>query len=331
MADIKVQKIKLLKIWEILNRKTDEHHPISTQDLIKELAQLGITCERRTVYADIDSMQSFGYEIRNKRKGHDMVYWVEKRQFDLPEIKIIMDAIQSSKFIPQKETEELINKLADLGGSARTELMKRNAIHFNTVKHSNGAIYEIVDSLEHAIENKKKVSFNYFLLNENGRREYKYNNKLYIEEPLGMICDDGNYYLICYHNEKEYENNVKTFRIDRIDNVSVLDKSISNDGIKVLKKTVNYPKQAFKMYGGQLCKVTLCFNKELLGVIFDKFGEDTPIRQVKDKLITTVQVQISPTFWGWLMQFPESMRIVSPEEIKEKYRDWLMSGLEEMK
>lgn len=327
MADVKVQKIKLLKIWEILNRKTDEQHPISTQELIKELAQLGITCERRTIYADIDSMQSFGYEIRNKRKGHDMVYWVEKRQFDLPEIKIIMDAIQSSKFIPQKETEELINKLADLGGSARTELMKRNAIHFNTVKHSNGAVYEIVDSLEHAIENKKKVSFNYFLLNANGRREYKHDKKLYIEEPLAMICDDGNYYLLCYHTEEEYENNVKTFRIDRIDNISVLDEDISKDGIKVLNKLKNYPRQAFKMFGGSLCKVTLQFTEELIGVIFNKFGEDTPIRQADDKFTATVQVQVSPTFFGWLMQFPADMEIVSPEETIEQYYNWIKVGL----
>ncbi len=327
MADVKVQKIKLLKIWEILNRKTDEQHPISTQELIKELAQLGITCERRTIYADIDSMQSFGYEIRNKRKGHDMVYWVDKRQFDLPEIKIIMDAIQSSKFIPQKETEELINKLADLGGSSRTELMKRNAIHFNTVKHTNDAVYEIVDSLERAIENKKKVSFNYFLLNANGKREYKHDKKLYIEEPLAMICDDGNYYLLCYHTEEEYENNVKTFRIDRIDNISVLDEDISKDGIKVLNKLKNYPRQAFKMFGGPLCKVTLQFTEELIGVIFNKFGEDTPIRQIDDKFTATVQVQVSPTFFGWLMQFPADMEIVSPEETIEQYYNWINIGL----
>lgn len=328
MAETKTQKIKLLKIWEILNRKTDKEHPISTQELISELALLGITCERRTVYADIDSMQSNGYEIKNRRKGHDMVYWVDKRQFDLPEIKIIMDAVQSSKFIPQDKTEELINKLADLGGSSRTELMKRNAIHFNTVKHSNGAVYEIVDSLEHAIENKKKVSFNYFLLNANGRREYKHDKKLYIEEPLAMICDEGNYYLLCYHNEEEYENNVKTFRIDRIDNISVLDEDVSKDGIKVLNKLKNYPRQAFKMFGGPLCKVTLQFTEKLIGVIFNKFGEDTPIRKVDDRFTATVQVQVSPTFFGWLMQFPTDMKIMAPEELKDQYKEWIKHGLE---
>lgn len=330
MSDVKVQKIKLLKIWEILNRKTDELHPISTQGLIQELALLGIKCERRTIYADIDSMQHFGYGICNKRKGHDMVYWVKQRQFDLPEIKIIMDAIQSSKFIPKKMTEELLNKLADLGGSSRTELMKRNVIHFNAVKHSNAAIYEIVDSLERAIENKKKITFNYFLLNFKGQREYKHNNKLYCEEPLGMINDDGNYYLICYRSDEGYDNNIKTFRIDRIDNISVLDDSISKEGVKVLNKIMNYPKQAFKMFGGPVRKVSLQFDEELIGVIFNKFGEDTFIKQENGKCISTVNVQVSPTFWGWLLQFPTSMKIIAPDEMKEQYRQWLMSGLEDI-
>ena len=222
MPDPKFQKIKLLKIWEILNRKTDEQHPITTQELIAELNILGITADRRTIYTDIDSLQEFGYEIQNKRRNHDMVYWLPKRQFDLPEIKIIMDCIYSSKFVTASKTEELIDKLADLGGSGRGDLLKRNAIHFNAVKHSNESIYEIVDVLERAIENKKKVSFNYFLLNQSGERVYKHNNKLYVEEPLAMVCNDGNYYLICYHSEEEYENHIKTFRVDRIDNISLL-------------------------------------------------------------------------------------------------------------
>ena len=123
MPDPKFQKIKLLKIWEILNRKTDEQHPITTQELIAELNLLGITADRRTIYTDIDSLQEFGYEIQNKRRNHDMVYWLPKRQFDLPEIKIIMDCIYSSKFVTASKTEDesgLMLPIEDLGLSART-------------------------------------------------------------------------------------------------------------------------------------------------------------------------------------------------------------------
>lgn len=151
MADTKVQKIKLLKIWEILNWKSDEQHPLSTQDIIMELSKLGIKCDRRTVYGDIDAMQSNGYSIMNRRRGHDMVYWVQERKFDLPELKIIMDAIQNSKFIPKDKTEELLNKIASLGGSESTHLLKRNAVRFNVVKHSNADIYYITECLERAI------------------------------------------------------------------------------------------------------------------------------------------------------------------------------------
>ena len=329
MPDPKFQKIKLLKIWEILNRKTDEQHPITTQELIAELNLLGITADRRTIYTDIDSLQEFGYEIQNKRRNHDMVYWLPKRQFDLPEIKIIMDCIYSSKFVTASKTEELIDKLADLGGSGRGDLLKRNAVHFNAVKHSNESIYEIVDVLERAIESKKKVSFNYFLLNQSGERVYKHNNKLYVEEPLAMVCNDGNYYLLCYHSEEEYENHIKTFRVDRIDNISLLEEDISKEGKTALRKAKQYPLQAFKMYGGPLRRVTLKFDESLIGVIYNKFGEKTVIKKSGDKFTASVQVQISPTFWGWLMQFPTTMKIKSPEDLKEQYRDWVMSAIDE--
>ena len=329
MPDPKFQKIKLLKIWEILNRKTDEQHPITTQELIAELNLLGITADRRTIYTDIDSLQEFGYEIQNKRRNHDMVYWLPKRQFDLPEIKIIMDCIYSSKFVTASKTEGLIDKLADLGGSGRGDLLKRNAVHFNAVKHSNESIYEIVDVLERAIESKKKVSFNYFLLNQSGERVYKHNNKLYVEEPLAMVCNDGNYYLLCYHSEEEYENHIKTFRVDRIDNISLLEEDISKEGKTALRKAKQYPLQAFKMYGGPLRRVTLRFDESLIGVIYNKFGEKTVIKKSGDKFTASVQVQISPTFWGWIMQFPTTMKIKSPEDLKEQYRDWVMSAIDE--
>ncbi len=329
MPDPKFQKIKLLKIWEILNRKTDEQHPITTQELIAELNILGITADRRTIYTDIDSLQEFGYEIQNKRRNHDMVYWLPKRQFDLPEIKIIMDCVHSSKFVTASKTEELIDKLADLGGSGRGDLLKRNAVHFNAVKHSNESIYEIVDVLERAIESKKKVSFNYFLLNQSGERLYKHNNKLYVEEPLAMVCNDGNYYLLCYHSEEEYENHIKTFRVDRIDNISLSEEDISKEGKTALRKAKQYPLQAFKMYGGPLRRVTLKFDESLIGVIYNKFGEKTVIKKSGDKFTASVQVQISPTFWGWLMQFPTTMKIKSPQDLKEQYRDWVMSAIDE--
>lgn len=319
MADTKVQKIKLLKIWEILNWKSDEQHPLSTQDIIMELSKLGIKCDRRTIYGDIDAMQSNGYSILNRRRGHDMVYWVQERKFDLPELKIIMDAIQNSKFIPKDKTEELLNKIASLGGSESTHLLKRNAVRFNVVKHSNADIYFITECLERAIENEHRVTFRYFDLNASGERVFRHDNRLYKEEPLAMICDDGNYYLMCYHPEPEYENNVKVFRIDRIADISETDESISKEAKKASKAIANYPKQVFKMYGGKIQKIRLSFDESLIGVIFNKFGEEISIKKSGSKFTASVEVQISPTFWGWIFQFGNKIKLIAPDFIVQEY------------
>ena len=319
MADTKVQKIKLLKIWEILNWKSDEQHPLSTQDIIVELSKLGIKCDRRTIYGDIDAMQSNGYSILNRRRGHDMVYWVQERKFDLPELKIIMDAIQNSKFIPKDNTEELLNKIASLGGSESTHLLKRNAVRFNVVKHSNADIYFITECFERAIENEHRVTFRYFDLKASGERVFRHDNRLYKEEPLAMICDDGNYYLMCYHPEPEYENNVKVFRIDRIADISETDESISKEAKKASKAIANYPKQVFKMYGGKIQKIRLSFDESLIGVIFNKFGEEISIKKSGSKFTASVEVQISPTFWGWIFQFGNKIKLIAPDFIVQEY------------
>lgn len=329
MADTKVQKIKLLKIWEILNWKSDEQHPLSTQDIIMELSKLGIKCDRRTVYGDIDAMQSNGYSIMNRRRGHDMVYWVQERKFDLPELKIIMDAIQNSKFIPKDKTEELLNKIASLGGSESTHLLKRNAVRFNVVKHSNADIYYITECLEHAIECERCITFRYFDLNVSGERVFRHNNQLYKEEPLAMICDDGNYYLICYRAEPEYVNHVKVFRVDRVADIAVLDDIISKEAKRASKTIANYPKQVFKMYGGKIRKVRIAFDECLIGVVFNKFGEDISIKKSGKRFTASVEVQISPTFWGWLTQFPNQMEVVSPIDVKAAYSTWVRSAIKQ--
>ncbi len=328
MADTKVQKIKLLKIWEILHRKSDAQHPLSTQDIITELSHFGISCDRRTVYGDIDAMQSNGYSIMNRRRGHDMVYWVEERKFDLPELKIIMDAIQNSKFIPRDKTEELLNKIASLGGSESTHLLKRNAVRFHVVKHTNDDIYVITECLERAIEREQRVSFRYFDLNASGERVFRHDNQVYKEEPLAMICDDGNYYLICYRAEPEYVNHVKVFRTDRIADIAVLDDGISKEAKRASKTISNYPKQVFKMYGGKIRKIRLAFDECLIGVMFNKFGEEISIKKYGKRYAASVEVQISPTFWGWFTQFPGTMEIISPVDVKEAYAAWVRSAIE---
>lgn len=328
---VKLQKIKLLKLWEILNRKTDKEHPLTTFQLIDELTDLGIKAERRTIYTDINTMIAWGYKVEKKRHNRDMYYWVEHRQFDLPELKIIMDAIQASKFIPADKTDELLDIIAVLGGSERGKLLRRNTVNFQVVKHSNEDIYSIVESIDKAIIRKCMITFLYFDLDRHGERVYRHNKKTYKEQPLSMICDDGNYYLLCYTEDEDCDTNIKTFRLDRMENVMVTSDSITDAAIDALKSVKSYPKQVFKMYGGAKRRVRLEFDESLIGVVFNKFGENTRIRQHKNKCSASVFVQISPTFWGWLTQFAGKMRIVSPDEAVQKYKEWLNIALKNQK
>lgn len=322
------QKIKLLKIWEILNRQTDAEHRMTTVQLIDELDLYGISCERRSVYRDIETLRLNGYDIKKSRLGHDSAYYVESRQFSVSEIKALIDAVESSAFIPKEKTEILIDKLAGQNSDFYADLLKRNTLNFHTVKHINNEVFRNIEMIEIALENKSCISFNYFHLDENCSKIYAHNKKLYKEEPIGLVLDNENYYLLCYRSEEEYVNHIKTFRIDRIDNITLLDERINKNASNILRKSDNFKIQTFKMYSGKIKRVTLQFNPSLIEVVYDKFGYDVKIRRNDEYCRVTVDVQISPTFWGWMLQFPTKMKIYEPEEIKIEYEAWVRSAVD---
>jgi len=279
------------------------------------------------VYRDIETLRLNGYDVKKSRSGHDAAYYVDSRQFSISEIKILMDAVQSSSFIPEEQTEVLLDKLASQNSEYRAKLLKRNTVKFNSVKHINDSVFRNVEFIETALENKVWICFNYFHLNESCKKEYSHNKQIYREEPIGVVFDNENYYLLCYRAEEKYVNNIKVFRIDRIDNITVLDEKISKDAVRVLRKSDKFKLQCFKMYSGKICKVTLQFSDSLIEVVYDKFGYSTKIRRNGNICRATVEVQISPTFWGWMMQFPTKMKIYEPEELKSEYQAWVRSSI----
>ncbi len=327
MGKNKPNRLKLLKIWEILNEMTDPDHQMTTQQLIDELSMCGISSERRTVYRDIETLIDNGYEVFKGRSWHDSTYYVKHRRFNVSEVKIIMDAIQSAAFIPQDKTEMLLDKLAELSGKYKAQLLKRNAVRFLTVKHRNDDIFSNIEVAETAIEKHFKLTFRYFHLNEYGEKIYAHNKKIYCEEPLSLIFNDGNYYLLCYRSEQKYENKVKAFRVDRIESPKISEVAVSADALCHLKKLSTYRLQSFKMYGGKIRRVTFIFTPDLVEVVYDKFGHDIRIRRNGNVCKTTVDVQISPTLWGWMLQFPRKMKIYEPEDIIEQYNEWVRSAL----
>lgn len=319
-----MQKIKLLKLYELLRNETDENHPISRRDLCNRLNKLGISSNVRTLSKDIEVLQDNGFEIMSYLKDKERFYYVPEHELSIPEIKILIDAVQAASFITEKKTAELVEKVAALAGSHSAELLKKNMVCFNTRKHTNEAVLYTVDSIEDAIIRKKKIAFNYFHLNEKAEREYVLTptgrKKRYYVEPVALIFNEDNYYLMGYM--ARHPGKTASYRIDRIDHIEVVEESVlSEEALEKISTVAEFTEQAFKMFSGELEEVVLQFDKSLVSPVFDKFGEDIPMTMVDEKTCeATVRVQISPTFFGWLAQFGKKMLVSSPDNVVEKFK-----------
>ena len=320
MARENYRKVKLLKLLELLRQHTDEQHPMTTSQICAAMDRLGIPCDRRIVKQDVDNLNDLGYEVMVTTLGHEKAYFVEDRSFSLPELKILIDAVHASSFITEKKSAELIEKLAALAGEHRAEVLKRNMVCFNTRKHSNEKILYTIDALETAILTQKKIIFLYFDLNENGQRVYRRGGHHYVVEPVALVFNEDNYYLTCYSSRHDSTSN---YRVDRMDAVEIIQEPCSEKAVALRDQVAAYTEQAFKMFGGQLEDVVLEFDRTLIGVVYDKFGESVKmIPSGESKCIATVKVRISPVFWGWLFQFAGQMKIISPTGLIEEYRQW---------
>ena len=318
MAQDNCQKIKLLKLYELLRQETDEQHPMTTMTIIDRLGKMGISCERRTLAKDMAILNEQGYEVMFRWIGKEKGYYIEDRSFSVPELKILIDAVQAASFITDKKTSELIEKIADLGGGHRADILKSNMVCFNTRKHSNESIYYNVGYLEDAIQQQKKVIFCYFDLNEHGEKVYRREGHHYVVEPVVLVFNEDNYYLMVYSARHDGTAN---YRVDRMDKVEIIDEPVCEKALELRESVDCFTEQAFKMYGGQPVDITLQFDHKLIGVVYDKFGEDTKmIRLNSDTCVATVKVQVSPTFWGWIFQFGKLMKILSPEPVSEEYK-----------
>ena len=318
MAQDNYRKIKLLKLLELLRLDTDEQHPMTTNQICARLDAMGIICDRRTLSKDIALLNEQGYEVMDTSVGHEKGYYIEDRSFSIPELKILLDAVQAASFITEKKTAELVDKIASLGGSHRAEILKGNIVNFKTTKHSNEQIFYNVDAIEQAIDQQKKVLFRYFDLNEHGQKVYRREGHRYAVEPIALVFNEDNYYMLCYSSR---HRKTSTYRIDRMDSVTVLEDAITETAIALKNEVGPYTEQVFKMYAGEAVDIVIEFKDSLIGVVFDKFGEDTKMmRSGEHKCVASVKVQISPVFWGWLFQFAGEMQILSPESLVQEYK-----------
>ena len=306
-------KVKLLKLYELLKAYSDEEKPLSTNQLCTMLKAEGITCDRRTLSVDIDVLNANGFEVLRRRTRYANLFYVVDRQFDLAEVKILIDAIQAASFITPTKTQALINKVANLAGSHKATVLKENLITFNTRKHTNEAVYYTVDTLERALQKRQKVSFQYFDLDETGNRVLRKKSERYIANPVGLVYHEDNYYLVTYH---EVHEAIVNYRVDRMANVQLEDEPVVDQAIVLSSELGSYTKRIFKMFNGPEATIELQFDRKLIDAVHDKFGESLEIIACNRGLCkTTVEVLISPVFFGWCFQFGKNMKIISPESV----------------
>lgn len=318
---IKDVHIRLLKLWELLRKNTDEQHPISTNDLLDLLKQEGIDLERKTLYKDIKTLNQYGYEVICI-KSKSNLYYTEDRDFELAELKILIDAVQSANFITEKKTALLIDKLSANAGKNKAATLKRTVISYETTKHTNESIFYNVDSLTNGILNSKKVSFLYFDYNQNKKRVLRKNGERYVLTPIHLIFSNDNYYLIAY---SEKHDSFVNFRVDRMKDVIIANEpAAKNDKIADFDLG-KYKKSMFSLFSGEPAEVELIIHNSLINVILDKFGEETELRFLdKDHIKVKLNVVISPTFFAWCFNFSDRLKVIAPAKIVNQVNEYLI-------
>lgn len=320
MAKSERQKQKLLYIWQCLLEKTDETHAVTTQELIAYLNGVGIAAERKTIYADIDTLIDFGLDIIKSpppKSGYQLV----SRDFELAEVKLLVDLVQSSKFITTKKSRELIAKLEKLVSRNDAKTLQRQVVVSDRNKASNETIYYSVDVIYEAIATDSRILFAYFEWDENKKKKLRREGEFYEVSPWLLTWDNQNYYLVAYDEKAQ---KMKHYRVDKMLHISKMEKPRLGRELFEKMDIAAFSKRTFGMFAGEESVVKLKLEKSLVGVIVDRFGTDVPLRSIDETYAQTrVQVAVSPQFFGWLAGFGTKMKILSPPEIQRAYGEYV--------
>ena len=319
MAKSDNQKLKLLYIKQMLEEKTDENHVISTQQIIDELAKYDIKAERKSIYSDIDMLTRYGMDIV-LRKERPTGYYLASRDFELPELKFLVDAVQTSRFITEKKTRSLIKKLEGMASKYDGSLLQRQVIVTDRIKSMNESIYYNVDAIHQAISSNVKMKFKYVEWTAAKQTKYKRDGEEYIVSPWALTWSEDNYYMIGYDSKN---GKVKHYRVDKMHKPSITREE--RDGKENFENfdMAKFSKQTFGMFSGVERTLVLECEQDIIGVIIDRFGPDTSIRLDKDKCRVRVTVNVSNPFYGWLCTLGTKVKIVEPQDVADDYRKFL--------
>lgn len=318
------QKLKIFYILDYLQQNSHEEHPVRAAELIHMLdRQHNIRCDRKTVYSDIAALMDYGVDIVSK-SGKNGGYFIASRNFELSELKLLIDAVQSSRYLTEKKSRELIEKLCKECSVHDARLMKRNVLVSGRVKSMNETIYYSVDTIQEAIAENKQITFRYFDWGIDGKRRYR--EKDYQASPYGL-CQDSEYYYLLAHSDR---HGVTSYRIDRMSDIALSSADRTPCPELTDKALIEHANRLFHMYSGDAVDVKMRFHKDLTNVVIDRFGNNTMlIPDGDDHFVFTVRVAVSPMFLSWVIGFGKKARIVYPESVKDQCRQMCLEALDQ--
>ena len=320
------QKLKMLYLVQLFSRETDDAHKLTMPEIIAKLAADGVNADRKTLYQDFDELRRFGFDIISEKDGRNYYYYLGSRDFELPELKLLVDSVQSAKFITDKKSGQLIKKLESLVSKYEGSQLHRQVIIAGRVKTMNESIYYNVDKIHTAIGADRQIRFKYFDWNLKKEMEPRYGGRWYRLSPWALMWDDEMYYLVAYDSKHEI---ITHYRVDKMTQIGVLDEKREGHEAFSQFNIAHYTNTLFGMYAGDETKVTIEAENRLVSVFIDRFGKDIIIAPVDDKHFrTTVTVAVSRHFFGWIMSINGDVRIVAPDSVVKQIREEIESQAE---
>ena len=310
------QKLKILYIKDYLERNSHEERPIRTAQIIEHLdRQYGIRCDRKTVYSDIAALQDYGVDVVSV-PGKNGGYYIASRNFELPELKLLIDAVQSSRYLTERKSRELIEKLCTQCNEQDAKLIRRTVLVSGRVKSMNETIYYNVDAIQDAISQNRQIRFRYFDWDFGGKRKYR--EKEYLASPYGLCQDHENCYLLAFSSR----HGITSYRVDRMTDIHLTEEKRVPCPELTGKALHEHANRLFQMYAGEQTDVKLKFHKSLLNVVVDRFGKETMlIPEGDDWFNFTVKVAISPMFLSWIIGFGKKAKVLHPQSVADACKE----------
>lgn len=321
MAKGNNQKLKLLYLAKMLLEETDDEHGLSMPTIIEQLAALNISADRKTLYSDFEELRQFGIDVIGEQRGKSYLYHVASREFELPELKLLVDSVQSAKFITEKKSHTLIKKLEGLASIYEAKQLQRQVLISGRVKTMNESVYYNVDKIHTAINANTQIRFQYYQWSLDKKQELRHDGAWYHVSPWYLIWDDEYYYLVAYD---AVSGILKHYRVDKMLRITITDKAREGRNLLARSDVAAYSKTMFGMYGGEKVAVTLEAENKYIGVLIDRFGKGITIHKVDDgHFQTSVEVVPSKIFIGWIMSFGNSIRITAPASVVDAAKQLL--------